>query len=265
MVGFMRSIRFSIRGLLLAVTLFALICGWWAHRQMRANAETELALRLEQVGVRIRNLHGRRTLLERSMGLGEDWTGFADTVAVMPWSTATEDDVLNAVDDLADIREFMSRSEQLSDRFLSRCERRRGLSYLSLCGDQLTDSALLGLEDCRSLRYLELWSQNFSDWGVKEIARIPDLESLALHGQGITDKTIDVLLELQHVTRIVLSGECQFSPSGVARLCGMKRLQEVIVECEGDYPRSWQAEDIEYLTAEFERHGMHFDCFARHP
>lgn len=262
MVDFMRPFRFSIRSMLLAVTLLAVICGWWAHRRMRAKAEAAFALRCEQEGIRIRNWLGRRTLLERSMGLGEDWSGFADTVAVMSWSTATDDDVLNAIENLTDIRWFMSRSEQLSDRFLSRWERRRGLSSLSLCGDQLTDSALLGLEDCQSLRDLDLWSQHFSDRGVKVIARIPGLESLGLHGKGITDQTIEVLLELEHVTRIVLSGECQFSPTGVARLCGMKRLEQVIVECTSDYPPSWEAEDIEYLTTEFERHGMNFEFFA---
>jgi hypothetical protein len=189
------KIRFSLRGLLLAVLLLGCGLGWLVSELRQAKQRRETVSK-------IRNVRGHATY-DYQVHPEADW--------ILPR-------LLRAW-----IGEgFLSRVEKVSihnarDGDLESVRNLRSLNDLRLNSRYVTDAGLSCLGALESLERLDLWCSQVTDDGLRHIRGLRKLSVLDLYGTRITDAG---LLDLQCMTnlRVLKVRDTQVTSAGVTRL-----------------------------------------------
>jgi hypothetical protein len=164
--------RFTLRVLLVFVTLVGIGLGYWTHR---ARQQRRIVERIQQGGGMV--------CYERDGPLAPEPRNF-----VVEWmASVLTRDYLERVVAVTVVR---------NEGVLHDLDKLRGLESLQINDDALTDEDLIGLANCRELRHFligEPWlldddgdSSLISDKSLVRIARLPNLESARVQGKGFT-------------------------------------------------------------------------------
>ena len=215
-----RWLQFSLRTLLLFVTVCAILCSWLAVRVRQAKREREAT----QV---IRRLSGSSYRADRcdddGQLIGNDGTGgvydtggglrgrIAQTLG-REWAYA----VVNV--DLSDC--------EINDDDLATLESFPGLKWLGLGRTEITDRGLKHLAGLKSLRSLELCGAKVTDAGLSCLTGLTQLRSLRLDGTNVTDSGLQYLGGLNNLQSLNLS-ETKVAGAKLYHLEGLEGLSEL--------------------------------------
>jgi len=164
-----RWLQFSLRTLLLGVTVF---CVWMGITAKRARDQRLAVGVIEEAGGRIQYQHETSS----SDPPGPEWLrrligdDYFFSVDVIIFSNLTVNDT-----SLASTKSFAD------------------LKWLSLTGTQITDTELVHLKDSTDLRFLHLNDTQITDTGLEQLRELTSLQRLHLNNTKVTDEAVKKL------------------------------------------------------------------------
>ena len=196
-----RWLQFSMRTLLVAMTLLAIALGWVAYEREQTRQRREGIERLE----------GLATRSIRSGGSQPAWS-----------------ECLFGADPLANWDEIYMRFDEFSDEQSEWLKGMSQITGLGLTGTELTDAGLPNIRGLTKLVSLHLAETRVSDAGLIHLRGLANLEYLDLGGTHITDAGLENLYELKHLRRVWID-DTSVTPAGVEKL--ERALPNTIIYC----------------------------------
>ena len=231
-------IQFSLRTLLVAVTIGGLGFGAFAVLLQRVRSQQRVVRELSEM-----KAHVYYDYQEASLGryqpwpvpdgwmvplLGIDW--FHSVVAVEFFGPEFTDESLDSLWKLPHLRSVSIVDSGISVKGLAslhECDSLRSLCVMSSCQP--------GENGC-------IPDMNGGDV-AREVARFKRLEILAIMDTAISDNGLRHLEQLSHLQQLTLSGPALQRPRFTKR--GMKRLQEALPDCSIDIEVAWWLRPLE--------------------
>jgi hypothetical protein len=195
--------RFSLRALLVGVTVACLVGGYWMNRAIRQRtavrrfyvltaARTEPGYEdLVTMGYRYRGkdqyykpivpkwLHPWRDLV------GEE--AFGEVTGVQLIETAATDADLRLLRDVPTVERVLLSRTQVTDEGIGHLLECPKLRYLAFDGLPITDRGIARLTELTELDCLSLSGTKVTDGGLEHLARLPKLKELWLRNTAVTD------------------------------------------------------------------------------
>ena len=214
-----RWYQYSLRTLLIVVTLSAIACSWFAVIMQQAKREREAAAVIEKA----KRQREAAAAIEKSGGSvtwsvpGAQVAGKELVVSVIEVSTTDMTDVDNwqATDsDLKHIKEFselrrlnLCGGEKITSVGLENLKGLRKLEELDLTFVQLTDNDLENIKELDQLRILKL-NENYrmTDAGLEHVKGLSQLGQLELAGYGLSKEGIKKLQQALPKCQIIVTG-----------------------------------------------------------
>jgi internalin A len=248
-----RWYQYSLRTLLIVVTLFALACSWFAVNLGQARRQREAVEAIVRLGGGVTyDYELRRDLaMTRQIPGGRIEFGYESDLSGMPipkepsWPLWLRkllgDDFFNNVvkvrveNDAAmvhlarlpHLRKLETYGEGITDAGMEKLEGMLQLEQLNCHGiETITDDGLISLADLPSLRYLLLASQRVSDTGVERIARLVQLRRLTLSSGKITDEGVKHLAHLTNLKELDLSSQ-HVTDKGLQYIVKLSQLEKL--------------------------------------
>jgi hypothetical protein len=195
----LRRFRYSLRGLLLVVTVAAIALGWYCHRAREQKRAVES---IKALGGHVFYHGGEKNtpawLWRLSRLVGQDW--LLSVTAVN-----------------------LSRADvEKGDLECLKCLPRLKRLWLSQTG--ITDARLEPVASLRNLRFLHLHRTCVTDAGLARIARLKKLESLYLSNTQVTDAGVRYLKDLSAIRCLHLA-ETSVTEKSLPHLRGLKNLR----------------------------------------
>ena len=226
-----RFLRFSVRGLIVLVLVFAIGLGWLVRAQIQHEAVAAITNAGGSVtyGWEVKNrkpLRGANPWAPKWLVdlIGVDYFGHV-TAVEFPASSNPTDAVFTHLADLTRLEDLFVYAPSLTDGHLARLE---GLTYLNVLviGDtQVTDAGLVHLSGLTSLSYLSLANTHVTDRGMKHLNGL-SLWSLDVSGTEVTDVGLDELARMTSLKGLALA-DTKVTDTGLAHLKGMKNLSQL--------------------------------------
>jgi Leucine-rich repeat (LRR) protein len=202
---FRRWFQYSLRTLLIVVTLFAFACSWFAVKLGQAKRQREAVEEFSKLGGTIaydyqldastkQNKEPPSPAWLRKI-LGDD---FFHTVV---YAHLENDASMLYLKDLSEIRR------------------------LNLSGSEITDKGLEQLKDLPQLQNLCLVGTTVTDPGLEHLRGLTQLQVLALDGTKVTDNVLEHLKELTQLKELGLY-DTKVTDEGV------KKLQQALPNCK---------------------------------
>lgn len=249
-----RATRFSLRTLLLAMTVVALWLGWTSsstNRQRRA-VQTILAaggqVRYEHEAVNALGRQEPPVLRWFERWLGVDW--FRDVIEVSLNGGKGTSASFAALAAFPRLEVFSAEGPQVADsdyevlralpRLKTLClfdvknkpaafEPLAGLPNLEamcLAGPGVTDETLRHVGRLSTLKHLEVWGRQIGSAGVIHLANCRALEQLQLLDTGVSDEAAGAIAQMANLEYLSLRGAA-ISDSGLAALHALPKLKRV--------------------------------------
>lgn len=220
--------RYSLRTLLVLMTLVCIVCGMWLNRAIRQRTAVRRFYELTDARGGTSSGDSPVTMGYRYQGKNEyykpiipKWQhplrdaigeeAFGEVTGVQLMNTAVTNDDLRHLAALPDIE------------------------YIHLGNTKITDAGLLHLRSCPKLNMLTLDGTPITDNSAAELTRYQDLTSLSLSGTKITDAGLEHLAKLPKLKELWLRGTSITD-------AGYKKLEAALPEChiQADVPSYFQ-------------------------
>jgi hypothetical protein len=228
--------RVSLKGLLAAFTVLAILLGMLAQPLIEARKRALVAGRLQRLGADVdydyRYAEG-------------DWLTVEEGFIVPAWvRDLTGDDVLAHVRrvwfrnspcrdaDLADIDRLLSLEDlwindsQITDQGIRHLAGLPNLKSITINGEQATEAALRSLGELPRLEEVTILGPPVTDAAVVHLKHLPRLRSLSLHHTTITDSGLRHLAAFKNLENLHLS-DGQFGDAGIVHLKPLTSLRQV--------------------------------------
>lgn len=172
-----RRFQFSLRTLLVVVTLCAIPCSWLAVKRQEA-------WRIRKENERQEKILGDIIKLTRwDVSAGWPHTDEPGWLPRLLWGETCKCDIII----------FESDGAQVTDAVLEKLRGLGQLKRLSLARTQLTDDGLKYLIGLKQLRVLDLNHTQVTDAGLKYVSELNQLQELSLVGTKVTDAGVTKL------------------------------------------------------------------------
>ncbi len=161
-----RWYQYSLRTLVIAVTLFAFACSWFAVKMQQAKRQKDAVDKIRALG------------------------GYVDYCDLAHKHYMWAGRRLLGIDFVSGVRQIEFESYQVTDDDLECLKDLTGIVQISLCTASITDVGLRHITVLKQLRSLDLSYTHISDDGLKYLKELPQLETLILSETAVTDKGI---------------------------------------------------------------------------
>ncbi len=195
-----RRLQFSLRTMLLAMLVVALLLGWLGEKAKVARRQQRAAEAILAIGGHVQYAYQRvlwtasttpRPAVAREPPgprwlrwmLGEHF--FAQAVLVWLPSEVTDDDLAH-LDDLPYLTDLGLPCAEVSEAGLRHVWKHHGLRLLSLRGVPITDADLVHLRSLNELQSLDLSHTPITDEAVQTLRRLPNLRGVELEGTHVS-------------------------------------------------------------------------------
>lgn len=225
--------QFSLRMLLVVVTLFALLCSYFAVVRERVRKKREAVEAIGKLGGAViydfeqdaKNtsfdppIPPAPDILIRKFGI--DF--FADAAEVKFGQQKIRDQDLQWLRGMTKLNHLQIASGDITDAGISNIAGLTRIENLYLEGTSITDQGLKYLEGFSNLRYFVLSRTGITGVGFKYLRGLP-IDQLDLDETPFNDEGMEQLEALESLDRLNLS-ETQISDKGMRHLRPLKRLQ----------------------------------------
>ncbi len=212
--------RFSVRAILVTITLVAVGLGWVTNRFRIAHGNERIFAELRAMQAFAALDNGTAPTPDNSGGLGALVLRRITSVV-----NVTSDDVLAKMSSLTALRK-VGIVGPVSDGGLVNLKHATSLAELRIKSDHVTVKGLHQLENIGDIEVLELSGERFTDDCLLWASKFTALKELHLSGAGFTDAGIKHIAELRELGDLSLSGTL-VTNDGLAQLGKLKNLQKV--------------------------------------
>jgi hypothetical protein len=228
-----RWYQYSLRALLLVVTLFAFLCSWLGVKIHQAKKQRKAVEALQKLGAGVLYDYQLDAYVQNNPIpqqpahpwlknlLGEDLFLSVDYIGV---PKNFNDDGLQYLDAIPNIETISFSESQITDAGLDRIKHLDRLSSLNLnyCG--ISDKGLQNLKTLTQLQILYLYDTQITDAGLENLKELKNLRELYLSSTQVSDAGLKHLTGLSKLQYLFLN-KCKISDSGLKSLEGLKRLE----------------------------------------
>jgi hypothetical protein len=205
----LRWLQYSLRTLMIVVTLFAVACSWFAVKMQQAKRQREAVEAIEKLGGRI--------------SYDYEWdsgSGYRITGAKPPGPTwlrkVLGDDFFCTVD-------FVDIHEVCLDPGMEHLKKLNYLRWLALRG--ATDDGLKYIiKELNQLQYLSLWEKKFTNEGLERLNDMKKLQHIDLALIQTTNTSMEHLQKLEQLKTLDLR-QTQITDNSLAHLKGLTQLK----------------------------------------
>jgi hypothetical protein len=231
----LRWYQFSLRTLLIFVTLFAIPCSWLAEKMQQARRQKEAVESLLKNGGSVRydyefNSTGKRINGARQPGpawmrqvVGDDFFRNVAEISFVGESEVTNED-LEHLEGLNQLKTLWFNETKITDAKLKHITVLNQLQDLGLGQTNITDAGLECLIGLKTLQSINLSDTQITDTGLERVNVMKQLKYLGLGGTKITDAGLKHLAGLSQLEVIALDGT-KITDAGLEHLKGMTQLQ----------------------------------------
>ena len=238
-----RWCRFSLKTLLLAMTVFTVIVGGIAARMHRARVNRDRVAAIEEAVLEIEKLGGDvtseyeglrpQTWLEEQF---DDPGDADDPVGVLKFNVdfglsnmydvITGDVRLEHLARLKSLRTLSMADLQITDAGLEHLRGMTDLQSLWLLAPNVGDAGLEHLKGLSKLRYLSLFATKVTDTGLEHLTGLTMLEELRLSSTNVSDPGLVHLKALTNLQLLNLDST-KITDAGLEHLAGVQNLQHL--------------------------------------
>jgi len=234
-----RWLRFSLRTLFIAFTVF---CVWLGMRVERGNRQRRAVEDLQALGARVLYAHQIEILDGASVTIHvaaplpgpawlRRWTGddFFQRAVLVSFNNQEAPDIhAELLASLPELELLYVPISWANDEDLLKIARLKELKVLDLNYTAVTDEGLAHLTRLRNLRDLSLGLTAISDAGCKHLAEIPSLYYLNLSATDVSDAGLAHLASLDELRGLTIF-ETNVSDAGLVHLASMPRLRALFL------------------------------------
>lgn len=215
-------VRFSIKALLGAILLLALLLGLWKALYGPYSLQRRAMVHFQEIGARVDSVSGGPKWLRSAVGDHH----FQNVVLIS--SRLQRVEALYSADLGVAIRPWLrSDAVHVTDADMVFVKDLPYLTVLELPSAQIGDAGLRHVAGHKMLKVLDLSFTQVSDRGLTYVAKVASLEQLSIEGLGTTDEGLRCLSEVKQLESLNLSGT-SITDGGlrhVAQLWSLKSLQ----------------------------------------
>jgi hypothetical protein len=238
-----RRCQFSVRTLLIVVTLFAAACSWFAVNMQNAKRQREAvdtvlkwrdSVGIKNIGVsydwQTGSSAGRREPPIPSWlrnALGDDFFYNVSRLYVNGADLTGHD--LTPLEGMSGLQDIMIVHCKITEGGLEHLNGLARLRVLTLSGTNITDDGLKKLRGPSRLQRLYLARTAITDAGLEHLKALPGLQDLGLEGTAISDAGLAHLKALPQLQFLRLSGT-SITNAGVAHLRTLTKLQWLLLD-----------------------------------
>jgi hypothetical protein len=223
-----RWFQFSLRALLVFVTLLAFACSWLAVKLREVKREEAAAATIEKAGgVVVWSAYAPGPGWLRSL-LGQHF--FASVNRVDLEGHRVTDSTLEALDAMNRLQRLGLDGTNATNAGLERLQGFHELKVLDIRRMNMTDVGLENIARLKQLEYLTLYDTQLTDAGLEKLTGLNKLAILYLEDTRVTDLGLERLQRMKQLTQLWL-----FRAHVTA--AGVKKLQEALPNCK---TTSWQ-------------------------
>jgi hypothetical protein len=211
-----RWFQFSLRTLLIFVTLCAVACSWFTVKMRQARRQRESVAKLtgRRISCNVQYDYQRDSsgnLIPNAQAPGPAWLRhllgidfFSNVTEVWGRGNLTDAD-LASLKSFPQLSIFFFRYSQITDEGLRTIQGLTQLQFLGLPGSKITNAGLRHLKGLSQLKRLDLKDTNIGDAGLEYIKEMTNLEFLDLSYTNITDAGLEQLKELHKLQGLRLT------------------------------------------------------------
>ena len=226
----LRWYQYSLRTLLVFVTVCGILFGWIASVVKRIHDQRKVVSRIQNLGgfvgydyqycdgQFVRDASPRGPQLLRLV-LGDDAFARVEQVSFIHDATLTPAD-FEAFNNLPQLRCLDLSGWKVDDEGLRRMSAIRNLRDLALSGDKISNDGLDGLRSLTTLRGLSLSDTRITMNGLAQLPFASQLQYLTLYGATVTDSTLENLDALTHLESLQLC-RTQVTDAGLSPLANL--------------------------------------------
>jgi hypothetical protein len=249
-----RFVQFSLRELLLFVTIVAVILGWGINQRKK---DQERRDRFGSIRSMTASFAPRAPLWLQTLVGDESLTsvGFNELSGILMWNSSSGDDIKYLVDRFPGEVGIMIDTAMSSDDVvsISKLDRLESFIRAAPINGRPTDLTrlLACLDKLHNLRELEIY-ETIDDAAMSRIAKLSRLESLVLSEAGrLTARGLAELQNLKELKRLSLSG-AKLTSDALSRLSDLKRLRQLRLDhstiTEGGLAQLARIDDLEEIN-----------------
>jgi hypothetical protein len=220
--------QFSLRTLLIFMTVVALACGWLATKIEKKHSEREAVEAIIKLGgdvmydYQYTDSRKPSTPIWLANVLGE---GLFDDVRDVDLENANADAALVHVQVLTQLKTLALWESKVTDAGLAHFRGPSQLVWIALTNTSVGDAGLEFLDRLAELDYVDLSQTRITDAGLQHVKGLTQLEFLYLGKTKVTDAGLESLKDLTQLKILDLS-ETKTTDAGV------KELQKALPNCE---------------------------------
>lgn len=218
-----RWFQYSLRTLLVFVTLCAIACSWLALSLREVKRE-------EAAAAAFAKFNGGAAWDENAPGpawlrgvLGEHF--FGHVIWVRLDGGQVTDSTLEPLDTMNHLQQLDLFDTHVTDAGLEHLEGLRELKKLSVDQTNVTDVGLEKIAGLKQLEYLSLFKTQVTDAGLGKLAGLSKLQTLGLASENVTDAGLEHLQRMRQLTYIYLGGSHLTA-------AGETKLQQALPKCK---------------------------------
>ena len=184
----LRWYQYSLRTLLVFVTLCAIPCSWLGVKLREAKQQREVVAAIEKLGGQVAWLESSRPAWLRSL-LGDDPSVFG----VYLDNTQITDAGLEQLKALNQLQHMHFFRAEVATAGLERRKWLNSLESMNLANTKATDAGLANLKGLTQLQWLDLQQTKVTDAGLENLKGLHQLQLLSLGGTKVTDEGVKKL------------------------------------------------------------------------
>lgn len=230
--------QFSIRSLLILITLCAIPCSWVAVMKQETKREREAAAEIEKLRGTVKWSKPSEPMWLRNL-LGDDFFSTVEAVggnSISILDCLSEVEVTDAwfehLEALKQLKVLHLYGPEVSDAGLQHLRALGQLRSLHLHVPKVTDAGLEHLKDLVRLQELFLYSARVTETGLKHVKKLQQLRVLNFSDTRVTDAGLEGLKRLSQLQDLSFSG-IRVSDAGLEHLRGLEQLQRLSVDGSG--------------------------------
>ena len=223
--------QYSLRTLMICVTLFAIACSWFAVKMQQAKRQREAveAIRKTKNGYVVYDDPSRQTLFQNQQPSSQGWLSnlLGEDFLYNVIRANCEDVDLGTLhlEYLPNLQRLVIDNSQGQDGGLEILEKLPQLQSLHISGGKnITDASLVYFKGLTQLKELDLLDTKITDAGLERLKPLPQLEALNIGNAKITDAGLIQIRGMKHLKRLDLFGT-KISDAGLAHLKDLNHLQ----------------------------------------
>jgi hypothetical protein len=192
----LRWFQFSLRTLLVFVTLIGIACSWVGIRIQKVKRQEEAVQKLWSLEINARFASEFGDPLERRLNpepAGPQWLRYAlgehffDTVNFIDAPDIRNDDDLPFMKELTDVKYLVLTRAHITQERLKYIQALPNLQSLFLNGSTITDQGLCYLRNVKRLKILDLGETQVTDAGLANLDDLPELWHVDLEKTSVSE------------------------------------------------------------------------------